>query len=113
MVYKNGGLYLNLFLKSFKYLEMNLSSVKQYRRRGIGTSFQNIKREVPVRSNEIKQLISSCNSDQELAPSLPIESMQQSSASRPFQFVSSNLMEVNGKPYLAVVDCYSGWSLIS
>jgi hypothetical protein len=66
----------------------------------------------PNMVNDITQIVTSCQECASLLPSQPLESLQQSTAIRPFQSVSADLFECSAKTYLVLVDRYSGWPLV-
>ena len=66
----------------------------------------------PGISNEIKQMISQCETCAVFKPSQQRETLQQSSASRPMEAISTDLAQEFGKHFLITVDRYSGYPFV-
>ena len=62
----------------------------------------------PGMSNDIKQLVSTCQECVELLPKQRQQPLQQTFATGPMQQTSADLFSLAGKNYLAFVDRYSG-----
>ena len=63
----------------------------------------------PGMNNEIKILISNCETCQEFRASQPVETLQTSSASSPMESVSMDLFALSQKDYLVIIDRFSGF----
>ena len=63
----------------------------------------------PGMTNQIKQLVESCQACLALHPSLPKEPLQPSHASFPMELVGVDLFSLAGKSYLCMVDRFSGF----
>ena len=66
----------------------------------------------PNISNEIKQMVNTCEACQRNLPSQPAEPLQMSSSSRAFAQVGTDLFEKGGQHYLVLVDRFSGFPLV-
>ena len=63
-------------------------------------------------AKDIKNDISKCRECLLLKPSKPMESLVQSTASRPFEAVSVDLGMLKGVNYLVLVDRFTGWPMV-
>lgn len=62
----------------------------------------------PSLSTDVKTMVQSCKSCQELLPSKPQEPFQETKAEYPLELTSSDLFELSGQNYLVYTDRYSG-----
>ena len=67
----------------------------------------------PGISNDIKNMIESCDQCQLVRPSLPKDKLVETKASSPMEALSADLFQAVGKQYLVMVDRYSGFPWVS